>query len=882
MPRRRLSDLLDGAGSARHAPVVLVCAPAGSGKTTLLCDWATRAGTMVEASTAAGTGSSPAPAPARVAWVSLDPDDNAVFLLWSAILTALEATGRWPPDGAPHRLGAPRHVVRPGFLAGLVAAFGELSEPVWLVLDGLHELHDPLALRGLDMLLRNLPPHLRMVLSTRSEPRLALHRLRLEGRLVEIGADQLAFTREEAVALLADQGVRLAAADLDLLMRRTEGWAAALRLAAMSLAAADGATASSVATFDGNDRAVADYLVAEILSHHPEHVTDFLLSVGVCAEVTGELAVTLSGRADAGELLDRLDRANALVSRPRRTGDPYRLHPLLRGYLRAELTRRDAAALPRLHGLAARWFVAHDQLVPALENAVEAGDTELTARLVETVGLGQVMSGRGDRLRPLLARMPPAVRDRPGVALVAAVTELDAGDIPTARATLAGLAVTDRRHTTWSHALHAATALHRSQQDGDLPAMLEALDALGAVGAVGGTDGDEATNTGDADLDLFTLVNRGTALLFLGRHRAGERDLRRALERATARRYDATALHCLVYLAAAAAADSDLAEMAERADTAIAFAARRGWALTSRCAHAYGLGAWAAYLRLDHDTAGSYAPLAVRLLPDGSQPDVELTALGAQAVVGFETAGDRHAVVGAWRDHWQRFAGRQVTPSLVGYQAPVEQRLALRVGESGWATEVADRVTTLLGEVGESHVLRATLQLHRGRAEPARALLRPVIENVVRSHLVTTVIEAWLLEAVLADRAGDGFRAHRALGEAVELAAPRRALRTFVDGGQSVRSLLASGAGRFGRHEWFAAEALAAMPAAVPGATDVLTPREQELLAELPSMRTAEEIAESLLVSVNTVKTHLRGIYQKLGVNNRRGAITVARQRGLL
>jgi LuxR family maltose regulon positive regulatory protein len=145
-----------------------------------------------------------------------------------------------------------------------------------------------------------------------------------------------------------------------------------------------------------------------------------------------------------------------------------------------------------------------------------------------------------------------------------------------------------------------------------------------------------------------------------------------------------------------------------------------------------------------------------------------------------------------------------------------------------------------------------------------------------------TQIDAWLLEAQLAHRMENDHRAYEALTQALAIAAPHHALRPFHEAGQTIRTLLAAGTCRFGQLEPFAAEVLATLPASIPDFPGGLTNREQDLLAELPSMRTTGEIADSLFVSVNTVKTHLRGIYRKLGVNRRRDAIAVARQRGLL
>jgi LuxR family maltose regulon positive regulatory protein len=181
--------------------------------------------------------------------------------------------------------------------------------------------------------------------------------------------------------------------------------------------------------------------------------------------------------------------------------------------------------------------------------------------------------------------------------------------------------------------------------------------------------------------------------------------------------------------------------------------------------------------------------------------------------------------------HWQRLAGKAIAPALIG---------------------------------------------------SPRQLLTPVLTGQARSIVATTVVEAWLLEAHLADRAGEGNRAHEALCQALAIAAPQNALRPFHDAGHSVRALVARGAGRFGRLETFATTVRESLLVHVPDLADGLTEREQVLLAELPSMRTVEEISRTLFVSANTVKTHLRGIYRKLGVKQRRDAISVARERGLL
>jgi LuxR family maltose regulon positive regulatory protein len=208
--------------------------------------------------------------------------------------------------------------------------------------------------------------------------------------------------------------------------------------------------------------------------------------------------------------------------------------------------------------------------------------------------------------------------------------------------------------------------------------------------------------------------------------------------------------------------------------------------------------------------------------------------------------------------------------------------MALQVGEYTWAVDVFERAQSLLPPCGEHALLHAMLQAHKGRLSSARRLLAPVINAEVPAMVPLTTIDAWLLETHLADRSADDQRAHEALLQALALAEQQRAVRPFLEAGPALRSMLARQAGRFGRLERFAETVLGALPSPSSGPHDALTDREQALLVELPSMRTAEEIADTMFVSVNTVKTHLRGIYRKLGVNQRRDAITTARRHGLL
>ncbi|MEP7368061.1 MAG: LuxR C-terminal-related transcriptional regulator [Dermatophilaceae bacterium] len=852
--------------------VTFVCGPAGSGKTTLLADWARRRRRLGDAA---------------VAWVSLEAGDNDIHLLWSAILTAIDASRRWT-EGSPVRdIDAPRHGMSPGFLSVLVNALDQTSPPVVLILDDVHELNDLATLRSLDLLLRRLPPRVRVVMAGRFTPALALPRLRLDGQLREIDTAALGFTAPEATALLGAHGVDLDSDDFTILLERTEGWAAGLRMAAMSLADVK-EPSEVIANFARNDQAVADYLVGEVLAHQDESIRAFLLATCVCERLTADLARELSGRDDSGAVLEGLVRSNFVMVRFGGHEKWYRYHPLMREYLLAELARQSHDLVAVHHRAAALWFARRDETMAAIEHAIDAGDPDLTATLLEANGLQHVLAGEGARLRRLLDKASEEVVRRPEVALILAASALEGGDPAAADVALArmpdALAGHDLaeqpspdvvpmgsapvRSSAPLRVLHTAIGLQHARLGGESSTAVAMLAS-------------KAVTTGDVDLDLITLMNRGVTWVWVGNADAAEHDLRQALLIAKAKGRDRVALHCLASLASVESIRMNLVASERLANEAIDLATSRGWTSSVPCAEASLALGWAAYLRLDDATVTAVRP-SVHLLAESPDPQGALAAELFDAVVDFDRGEDRHAVVAAMRDLWKQYPAGHIHPALVAGAALIEQRMALQVGEPTWAAEVVERVRLLLGETGDYRLLQAVRQAHRGRSESAERMLGQVLEDTLPSMTPLTRLEAWIWEARLADRAGDEQRAQAAVVEALHIGAPQLLLRPFVEGGQGVRDLLARGAGRFGHAEGFAARICAAVTPTSKESLESLTTRELELLVELPSLRTADEIAESLFVSVNTVKTHLRGIYRKFGVNNRREAIVLARRRGLL
>src|SRR5919206_1513055 len=404
VPRPRLSAALDAAPGHQ---VVLVSAPAGYGKTLLLADRA-------------------AQAPDTTAWLSLDPDDNSDRRFWAGVLAALTACPAVPADNALHTVALPaRPSANPDFLAEVCDALAAVPEGLHLVLDDVHEVHAPDTLHGLARLVRDRPPGMRLVLSGRSDPPLPLARMRLAGQLAELRAGDLRFSAREAEEALRAAGHAIRTDHVRILVEKTDGWAAGLQLVAMSLSASPDPD-RFLAEFTGDD-AVSDYLVGEVLSHLPDRRRDFLRAVSVCDELTVPLAALLSEQPDAAEMLDALERETSLVVSLGAGRRWYRVQPLLRSYLRADLRRTRPARAAELHVRAAGWFLAKHQPDRALAHAAGAGDRPRLAAMLREHAMALVTSGEHAALRAALRELGDHDAADPWLALVSAYLHIQVG-----------------------------------------------------------------------------------------------------------------------------------------------------------------------------------------------------------------------------------------------------------------------------------------------------------------------------------------------------------------------------------------------------------------------------------------------------------------------
>ena len=544
--------------------MTIISAPAGSGKTSLLRAWADRPGE-----------------PRRLAVLQVQRDQQDAQQFWLALLDAVrQATGAdsgaEPPAATPD-FNAPAMVDR------VLSELADARSSVTLVIDDLHELTSPEALAQLTRLLTNLPPQVHAILTTRHDVRLGLHQLRLADELAEIRAADLRFPERETRELLDALGITLSAAGAALLHQRTEGWAAGLRLAVISLAGHSDPE-RLVAEFSGSDRTVAEYLLAEMLDRQPPDVQDLLLRTSLLDRVNGELADLLTGRSGSERILLSLEDANAFVVSldPERTR--FRYHHLFADLLRLELRRRLPDQVPVLHRRAAGWFIVHGLVADAVRHTQAAGDWPEAARLLADHSFSLTLDGQAQTMQALLRAFPPGA-DHPALALVRAMGDLAQGRLDEAAAHLAvAEAYAETAPPGRRRRLRVAVAslkLSLARRRGHLAGVIEQARFL-ASPVTGPSDEDIALGS---DLRAVALMNLGTVEAWALGIPDAERHLREGavLAREIGRPY--LEVSCLaqlgfayIFRGAAEPKVDSFATTQRRCYEAIALAERYGWA----------------------------------------------------------------------------------------------------------------------------------------------------------------------------------------------------------------------------------------------------------------------------------------------------------------
>jgi LuxR family maltose regulon positive regulatory protein len=866
-------ELLRSLDRAAEAKVTLISGPAGSGKTSLLRAWAAEPGQ-----------------PRRLAVVQVPREQQDSQQFWLAVLGAVRRA-----SGAPGEGGQP--AATPDFNLGAIAerVRSELAgqpDRTFLVIDDLHELTSQEALTQLVRLLEKLPEHVHAILTTRRDLPLRLHKLRLAGELAEIRGADLRFTQRETREFLEASGVTLSEDRAAKLHQRTEGWAAGLRLAAMSLAGSSDPQ-RFVAEFSGSNRTVAEYVLAEMLECQPAEVQQLLLRTSLLDRVSGELADVLTGHADSARILLDLEDANAFVVSldPARTW--FRYHHLFADLLRLELRRTLSEQVPALHRLAAAWFSEHGEIVDAVRHTQAAGDWPDAARLLADHSFGLMLDGQAQTIQSLLRAFPPGVvTEGPDLPLARATCDLVQGRLDEAAAYL-GVAETSIASTTpdRKHRLEVAIAALRlslARKRGHLEGVVEQVRFL-ASPVTAQTDEDIAL---DSDLRAVALMNLGIVEAWSLGNQDSERHLQEGadLARQIGRPYLEVA--CLAELAFASKIEP-FATTRRRCLEAIALAERHGWGaepiITPALVNLAGTFIWTG----EFDEGDRWLMRTARALETDTGPLIRLLLhLGTGLLMSGRRRQREALAEYSAAEHLQAQleGSHALTRQLTGFRLATQARLG-QVSEARASLAALDADLAGSGEVGNG---RAAVSLAEGDPAAALAAVRDVLNGTAPAIGYMTVIDANLLAALAHRELGEHRAAFAAVERALALAEADRLVLPFAMTG-SVELLEA-----MPRHETAHPALLTEILEVVRGSStspsesgsvggesalaeiEQLSPSELRVLRYLPTNLSRPEIASQLSVSVNTVNTHIRRIYAKLQAQDRSSAVRRAREMRLL
>ena len=899
VPRPRLAQRLD---KGRERGLVLACAPAGYGKTVLLAEWVRR-------------GRHP------VAWLSLDVGDNDPVRFWRHAVAALDRVRPGISERMSPLLGPPAPTSFEPLVTGLINEVTDqpdAGETLLLVLDDYHVIDSQLVHESLGFLLEHRPPGLQLALASRSDPPLTLARLRARGQLTELRAAELRFTPGEAAALLqqvaaAPGGARLDAPLPDTvaaaLAARTEGWAAGLQLAGLSLRGHNDVD-GFVAAFTGSHRYVLDYLAEEVLERQPRQVREFLLETSVLERLSGELCDAVTGRPGSQALLEQVERAGLFVVPLDEVRGWWRYHHLFADLLRARLHQEQPGRVPELHRDAAAWYMKRGLADDAIRHAIAARETTWAARLIERHYDAIFQHGESTTIQRWISALPAElVRSRPRLLLAQAWMALVGGDVETAGAPLGAAehAFVEVADEPFEPSVGRA---------GSLLANVPAAIGLGrAYLAVLHGDAEEtvasvsralaALSEEDWVLHSVRLWMQAIAEWVSGRLQDAERGFAAGAARWRAAGQHSLAAWMCYDLGRVRRAQGRLDSAHAAYQLALEITAPPGRAAMPSAGIGYVGMAEVAYQRNELDAAHRLVtegiPLCRQL--NWSQPlAAGLVTLAWIRQANGDAGGAQEAMAEA-----ERIAP---DPAMTGLFNPIPvQRARLLLAQDHLAA--AARWTQESGLAAgdepdypseQGHLVLARVLLAQARPGPALALLGRLHASAAAQDRVGSLIEIGALRALALAASGDADRAVDALAGALARACPQGYVRVFADEGPPMAALLARliAAQRSGG-------AVAEVPlgclarlqralgaqdvvsdagrggvTAVLGLTEHLTSRELEVLEMLAAGRSNQAIASQLVVTLDTVKKHVSHVLSKLGAANRTEAVARARELSLI
>lgn len=863
--RNRLMEKLEAAVAG---PLTLVSAPAGTGKTVLVSDWAR--GTQ---------------AWGPIAWVTLQASDSSVQTFRSSITQGLRRCGVNVEPPAAQTAGADTDHADAIVSALLGRPEPQRGEPVVVVLDCEAEISTQVA-DELDAMLHRSGGLLRLVVATRADPALPLHRYRLAGTVAEIRMADLAFTLDEARELMRKAGLKLSGTALQTVVDRTDGWAAGLRFAAVFLDQ-NGDQDRAALEFRGDIGDVAEYLIAEVLGVQAEGGRQLLLETSIVDVLRPGLSEAVAG-PQAQRALAVLVRGNSFLCEVPDAPGFYRYQQLFLELLRAELAYEMPQRVPDLHRAAAAWLADEGLVEEAVRHSVAASDWEGAARyLIDDLAVGRLLlPGRGP-LSDLLARLPEGT-DGAAASLVRAAQAMAVSDVEAcgehlirAEGQLGGA-----RTPHWGAAALALQTLRLTHS----AAMADVERALGFAASAERLLHAQVRQRVDDHPELLVLIEsgRGTAWLAAGKLDDAVEAFSAAARAADRPGCERSLISCLGHLALLSALRGQLrraADLAARVDAMQQEASTAGAVCTSAVVAL----AWVNTERYDLSAARRYAQRAAESMSISDEP----TSRAMLALVEARVRRARGDVEGALA---HIIAARSQVPPQSGWLQDLlrieEAELNVVNGQPVLAAQIVEGLSDPESPEGGLVLARARMAAGEVFESPASTLRNVAAPLPVR-------VGGWLFEATRQLDGGDEPRAGQALERSLRLAAPERLRRPFREASPQVRQLLRADPQLAAEHGWLGAATLddahmflqprrdgelepgVDKPASTP-LLEPLTEKEREVLGHLAALLTTDEIAGAMFVSVNTVRTHVRNILRKLAASRRNEAVRRARELGII
>ena len=920
LPRPRPRSILRPRLIARlheglHRKLTLISAPAGFGKSSLVGEWLADCGRPV-------------------AWLSLDAGDSDSARFLTYLVAALRTITPGIGESVLGMLRSPPPPPPEVILTDLLNELATLPDHVVLVLDDYHAIDAATVHTALGYLIEHLPPQLHLVIATREDPPLPLSRLRVRSQLTELRAADLRFTPAEAAAFLTEvMGLSLSAEDVAVLEDRTEGWIAGLQLAALSIQGRADISAF-IRAFAGDHRSIVDYLVEEVLRRQPEAVRSFLLQTAILDRLHGSLCNAVTGQMGGSARLEALQRGNVFVVPLDDQRQWYRYHHLFTEVLRAQLQLEQPELVATLHQRASTWYEQHGSVDEAIRHALAAGDFARAADLIESAWTAVGRSRQDATLLGWLKTLPDGMlRVRPVLSVVHAHLSLASG-------VFAGVEERLRDAERWLD----TTGNRREQPDAHAAAMVvvdnetfRRLPGMIAIGRAGMAlaRGDVPTTICWARqaLDLAPDDDhhtRGGAAGFLGLAFWTRGDLEAAhrtyadgmasLQQAGS---IADAINGSITLAALRMAQGRLREAARTYERGIQLAMEQGTPLPRGTADLYVGLSEIAREQNDLEAATQHLQHSQDLGEHAGFPQNRYRRRVAMARVR-QVQGDLDGAL-ELLDEAERLYMSDFSPNVRPIAA-LKVRVWLAQGHLAKAREWA-RAHGLSAEDELSyrrefeHITLARVLLARSQRDradrsmnEALGLLQRLLEAAEAGERTGSVIETLVVLALAHQAQGDMSAALVALEHALTLAEPEGYVRLFVDEGPPMAALLAHYAKRRVQNDPLrvSAEQLLSvfspeqddkrnsgrdgpvvlppahasrMPSAFERSNALMEPlseREREVLRLLRSDLSGPDIARELIMSLNTLRTHTKNIYDKLGANSRRAAVRRAEELGLL